>query len=195
MRAREEERARIERIREFEQIALEGNWKGKERAYDDESEDELDGLGLGALSIGALDLDRLRKEGEVADREMAQKALQVSSLFCQHFRCTEGELLQAQEIRETLWAPGTFLELLASRIDLALPVEKRPARARYDAVVSCGLASGPFGTWLACKFGSEGDRFVELETDLVEIRVSLVDDASKPLRAVRRSFRRRISAR
>ena len=79
LRAREEERERVERIRNFELIALEGNRKGKERMLydDDDEEDELHGLDFGALTIGAVDLDRLRKEGEAADRDMARKALKV----------------------------------------------------------------------------------------------------------------------
>lgn len=186
LRAREQERDRVERIRNFESIALEGNRKGKERMLYDEDEDGLDELDFGGLSIGAVDLDRLRKEGEAADREMARKALKVHSISSCTLAHTKKTTRQAQEDRETLWSPGTFLDLFAKRIDSVLPVEKRSSRSEFDAIVSTRSLEDSFSTWLACKFGLEGgDRSVEIETALADIEVSLVDGSSKVSHAVR----------
>lgn len=80
VKRREDDLVRLEQLRTFEQIALEGNRKGKGRVpieLDSDEESELDELDFKALSLTAVDVDRLRERDDAVDAKAAERVAEV----------------------------------------------------------------------------------------------------------------------
>lgn len=194
MQSQERRAEEEERRKRFGEVAVEigvgPNWDEGDEEMDDE---EIEGLDMSSLSIergGSL----VQGEGAAkADRSMAARLKQVSSVSSLPSPCiADLPSSQAETDRHRIWSPATFLDIISERIDTAFishqHLSKRPS---WSAVVSTANVSSPFASWLACKFDLSGlDLVASMDTAHVDVDVQMVGDGDTPSDDVSFSNRR-----
>lgn len=90
---------------------------------------------------------------------------------------------QSQAQREQLWAPGTFLEVLADRVEPTLSQARHVLAARpiWTAIVSTRDAGSAFANWLGCKLALDTEsRSIMVESTAARVEVHMVEDGQDP---------------
>ena len=95
----------------------------------------------------------------------------------------------AQE-REKLWAPGTFLNIVADLASKAIATSHLDKRPFWSTLIVTPSILAPFAAWLACKFDLDPSVLsVEFDTPEADISVEMVPLKSRIDESVRSSPR------
>ncbi|GAA5977587.1 hypothetical protein JCM10908_005031 [Rhodotorula pacifica] len=123
------------------------------KAGDDDAGIMFEGLSLGSNALDAA-IDRVED--------------QIDRTFANRISIAAAE-------RDKIWAPGTFLNIvadLASKAIAAYPLHERPL---WSVLLVTQSTSSPFATWLACKFDLDpSDLSMEVDTPDVDVDVRMV---------------------
>lgn len=149
-----------ERSRRFEEVASEigtGPAWGISRTQEDE--DAGFGLDLKSLEVSLMAVDVGGANGDDLDRLMAQN------------------VEKARRLRDNIWAPATFLDLVANH--LAGTLHARPpsgsSRIQWSALLATRTQHEAIASWLACKFDVNDDRReAEMDTTFADVMVRWV---------------------
>lgn len=80
----------------------------------------------------------------------------------------------AQE-RDRIWAPGTFLNIIADVASRAIAASRLGTRPYWSTLIVTPSISTPFATWLACKFDLDPSHLsVEVDTPELDLGVEMV---------------------
>lgn len=173
-----------ERSRRFEEVASEigtGPAWGISRTQEDE--DAGFGLDLKSLEVSLMAVDVGGANGDDLDRLMAQNVEKVSFflfIFLRRILCIHAEApdtAQARRLRDNIWAPATFLDLVANH--LAGTLHARPpsgsSRIQWSALLATRTQHEAIASWLACKFDVNDDRReAEMDTTFADVMVRWV---------------------
>ncbi|TKA56638.1 hypothetical protein B0A53_01831 [Rhodotorula sp. CCFEE 5036] len=131
-------------------------------------EEDEDDEGLAGSDDAGLAFDGLSLRSDAPDAAPTAKADRIDSAFADRINSA------AQE-REKLWAPGTFLNIVADSASRAIANSHLDKRPFWSTLIVTPSISAPFAAWLACKFDLDPSVLsVEFDTPEADICVEMV---------------------
>lgn len=146
-------------------------------------EDEEDDEGLAGCDDAGIAFDGLSLRSDAPNAAPTAEVDRVDSAFADRINSA------AQE-RERLWAPGTFLNIVADSASKAIATSHLDKRPFWSTLIVTPSILAPFAAWLACKFDLDPSVLsVEFDTPEADISVEMVPLKSRIDESVRSSPR------